>query len=267
MQGRLSPKIGGKIQAFPMKNWKSEFSKAKEIGFYSIEWIFENPIEENPLYTTNGRQEIANLIQETGVQVEYVCADFFMQNPIVNEKQNLKFSETLILKLLNFCKEIGAKCIEIPFVDQSSLLNRDYSFLINFFNSFENELKSLDLLLNLETDLNANPFKNLISELNLKIGANYDIGNSASLGYNFFEEIEAYGKRINNVHIKDRVLGGSTIEFGKGNAKISNVLQCLSDINYENGITLQGYRGDKDIEIAIKQFHFTKQIISDLNSA
>ena len=267
MQGRLSPKIGGKIQAFPMKNWKSEFSKAKEIGFYSIEWIFENPIEENPLYTTNGRQEIVNLIQESGVQVEYVCADYFMQNPIVNEKQNLKFSETLILKLLNFCKEIGAKCIEIPFVDQSSLLNRDYSFLINFFNSFENELKSLDLLLNLETDLNANPFKNLISELNLKIGANYDIGNSASLGYNFFEEIEAYGKRINNVHIKDRVLGGSTIEFGKGNAKISNVLQCLSDINYENGITLQGYRGDKDIEIAMEQFHFTKQIISDLNSA
>ena len=33
MQGRLSPIINNKIQAFPEKYWKTEFSKAKKLGF------------------------------------------------------------------------------------------------------------------------------------------------------------------------------------------------------------------------------------------
>jgi L-ribulose-5-phosphate 3-epimerase len=39
-------------------------------------------------------------------------------------------------------------------------------------------------------------------------GINYDIGNSAALGFNPTEEFAAYGARVVNVHIKDRVLGG-----------------------------------------------------------
>ena len=41
MQGRLSKKIGNKIQAFPHKNWKSEFNKAKKLGLTTIEWTLD----------------------------------------------------------------------------------------------------------------------------------------------------------------------------------------------------------------------------------
>ena len=36
------------------------------------------------------------------------------------------------------------------------------------------------------------------------VGINYDIGNSAALGFDAGQEIDAYGGRIRNVHVKDR---------------------------------------------------------------
>ena len=61
--------------------------------------------------------------------------------------------------------------------------------------------------------------KHFISKLDSKyFGINYDIGNSASLGFDPKEEFTSYGKRISNVHIKDRVLNGGPVTLGKGNA-------------------------------------------------
>ena len=54
-------------------------------------------------------------------------------------------------------------------------------------------------------------------------GINYDIGNSACLGYDPEEEINNYGDRIYNVHIKDRLLHGSTVPLGSGNADIKSI--------------------------------------------
>lgn len=265
MQGRLSPKIDGKIQAFPVENWKSEFQLARQIGFSSIEWIVEKPLELNPLLNEVGINDIKKIIEKTGIKVEFICADIFMQEPIKNEKLILDKSRDLILRIIENGYKIGAKYIEIPFVDNSSIRNIDTHYLLSFFNSFEEELANKDMFINLETDLNHLEFKSLLSKLNFRIGANYDIGNSASLGYDFENEIDSYGERINNVHIKDRKLGGSTVEFGTGNADIEKVLSKLSQINYQEGIIIQGARGENDFEVAKKQYEFTNKITNKLN--
>lgn len=266
MQGRLSPRVDGKIQAFPKNTWKNEFKLAKEIGFTSIEWIIENPLHLNPLLSEAGINQLNELIQETNVKVDFICADIFMETPIIEESKVLQESRDLLNLIIQNAHKIGAKCIEIPFVDKSSLRNRDYKFLISFFNSFEEILQKYNLLISLETDLEPIKFKQLLSQINLRIGANYDIGNSASLGYDFEEELNTYGERIFNLHIKDRKLGGSTVEFGTGSANIEGVLKVLSNINYKNGIIIQGARGEDDIFTAKSQFNYTKKIIQSLNN-
>jgi len=188
-----------------------------------------------------------------------------MELPILDEPQNLEYSQNLLNKLIINAHKIGAKCIEIPFVDKSSIKDKDYEYLVNFFNSFKDNLQKYDLLISLETDLEPTAFKELLDKLDPKIGANYDIGNSASLGYDFITELESYGKRIFNVHIKDRKLGGTTVEFGSGNADIEGVLSFLSKISYKNGIIIQGARGDDDIYTAKSQLNFSKKIIENLN--
>jgi hexulose-6-phosphate isomerase len=73
-------------------------------------------------------------------------------------------------------------------------------------------------------------------------GINYDIGNSAALGFNPQEEFAAYGARIVNVHIKDRMLGGTTVPLGTGSANFDAVFEALAKVNYRGNFILQTAR-------------------------
>ena len=42
MQGRLSRRIGDKIQSFPINDWEKEFQLAAEIGYSCIEWVIDS---------------------------------------------------------------------------------------------------------------------------------------------------------------------------------------------------------------------------------
>ena len=108
MQGRLSPRIDGKIQAYPAKTWQKEFEIAKEVGYSTIEWIVEKPLEINALMSKSGMQEIKEIILKTGVRVDYVCADIFMQQPLVRMSEKIKEENKKILEqILNNSREIA----------------------------------------------------------------------------------------------------------------------------------------------------------------
>ena len=60
MQGRLSPQLADKIQAFPKAHWREEFAIAERLGFPLMEWTLDyEAVAENPLLTQAGRGEIA----------------------------------------------------------------------------------------------------------------------------------------------------------------------------------------------------------------
>ena len=73
-------------------------------------------------------------------------------------------------------------------------------------------------------------------------GINYDTGNSAALGFNSSEEFYEYGKRIINVHIKDRVFKGKTVPLTKGNADFKKIFRGLNDLGYKGNFILQTAR-------------------------
>jgi hexulose-6-phosphate isomerase len=73
-------------------------------------------------------------------------------------------------------------------------------------------------------------------------GVNYDIGNSASLGFDPDAELAAYGRRVLNVHIKDRVLNGTTVPLGAGNADFDAVFTALGRLHYAGNYILQTAR-------------------------
>ena len=78
------------------------------------------------------------------------------------------------------------------------------------------------LIIIFESDYPPSELKRFIGKLPQELfGINYDIGNSASLGYNHQEELKAYGKNIYNIHVKDRVLYGETVPLGEGHANFS----------------------------------------------
>jgi L-ribulose-5-phosphate 3-epimerase UlaE len=267
MQGRLLPKYKGRYQAHPVGYWQDEFLIAKDIGIDLIEFIFDlDDANSNPLINSHGKELILNLIASTNVGVQTICADYFMHAPIHSPDKDISYNSLKTLeKLLVNASEIGVKDIVIPCVDHSSLNN--LALRNNFIKSiklFDAMLKDLNINLSLETDLKPKDFLSLMESINSNhVKINYDLGNSASLGYDINEEFNAYGKLITDIHIKDRNLGGSSVILGTGNANFDKFFLKIKEYNYRGPLIMQAYRDD-EINTFKDQFIWFKNYISNL---
>lgn len=246
MQGRLLPPVNNAIQAFPEHGWQKEFSLAAEIGLDCIEFIFDGTeYTYHPLMTKNGLHEIQQLIRDTGVRVRSVCADYFMPYPLHRgTSDQLATRVTILQDLILNCSTLDIGNIIVPCVDNSRLQNetekQEFKFRLGKCLAIAEDC---GINIALETDLGPESFAGLVQDIDhdcLKI--NYDTGNSASLGYDPAAEFASYGKRITDVHIKDRVLGGTTVPLGEGAVNFSLVFSLLDRMNYKGIFILQTAR-------------------------
>jgi len=251
MQGRLSVQNPRAYQAFPEKSWAEEFRLAGESGFQHIEWVLESHrFDENPLFVHTAY--IAELSISEGVTVPSLCADFLMDSPLSPGNQG---SWRAYEKVIDYSERLGIHVIVIPCVDSSSLL--DPANLNNLRLSLPKAIELADrhlIKLALETDLPPAEFSNLLSSFDTpSIGVNYDSGNSASLGYDFEEEMTSYGDRITDFHVKDRIRGGQTVKLGQGAADFPKILNYLSRETFTGIVTMQAWRDEDGVPSAHAQ--------------
>lgn len=269
MQGRLVPKYQDRYQAFPIGMWQDEFKVASECGLDLIEFILDfNDAEESPLLKSGGVDEIKLTMKETGVSVKTVCADYFMEAPLhSSDNEAVKKSFSVLERLLEVAKMLEITDIVIPCVDQSSLKTQEAADrFVEQVTKFIPIIEAKNINLSLETDLAPKPFINLLDRLNSKnITVNYDIGNSAALGFDSDEELSAYGDRITDIHIKDRVLGGGPVVLGKGNADFLKFFNKLKEFNYQGPFIMQAYRDDQGVVIFKEQLDWITPFISIVN--
>ena len=265
MQGRLIPPKGRGIQFFPFKEWQEEFKKASGIKIDEIDFIFDlDRYQENPLWTQEGIASIQKAIGESGVKVRHICADFFMRRPFFRVTEQERQDNIAILKqLIAAAKQIGAENIEIPLVDNSSLkTEEEKEILVQSLKECLPKAKQSGVTISLEADLPPQELLELVKRFDVKI--TYDSGNSSSLGYDSYEEISTYGEYLSNVHIKDRVLRGTTVPLGTGNANFDKLFQGLKEANYKGSFTLQSARQEegKEAETILSYVDFVKKYIS-----
>jgi L-ribulose-5-phosphate 3-epimerase len=246
MQGRLSPIEDGKIQAFPWNHWQAEFPAAQAHGFSLMEWTLDRArLFENPLMNEAGRNEIRALSAKHGVKVGSLTGDIFMQAPFwkadgAERRQRLVEFDAVC----EACAGTGVGIVVVPLVDNGAMANADEEDLVIV------ELTRRARIFQVrgqrivfECDYAPARLAQFIARLPADtFGINYDIGNSAALGYDCAEEIGAYSRRVVNVHIKDRVLGGTTVPLGTGNADLPRALRLLVKSGYRGSYILQTAR-------------------------
>jgi L-ribulose-5-phosphate 3-epimerase len=270
MQGRLSPIERGRLQTFPFHNWEKEFQIASKNNFSLIEWTIDTyKINNNPILNEEGVKKIKSNLDKFSIKVESVTCDFFMENPLFNKNKNKIDSIDYVIKLLNNCKFLGVKYIVLPIVDFSSIKNKfDEIKLINEINSLSNIIPEGTKIL-FETDFS--PVHNLsfINKFDKsKFGLNYDTGNSASLGYNFDEEMINFYDYIDNVHIKDRKFNSHSVDLGLGSFLFKNFFLFLSKKKYKGNLILQTARSKsgKHLELLLKNKLFIENITNAIKS-
>lgn len=246
MQGRLSPLIDGRIQSFPWPYWQHEFELAEEYGFKLMEWTLDQErLHENPLMTASGRAEISALRRRHGLGIPSLTGDCFMQAPFwkANDSERASLQDDF-LAVVKACAEVAISTIVVPLVDNGRLDNLEQEeILTGFLMSRIPLFEECGLRIVFESDLGPLDLARFINRLDSRrFGVNYDIGNSAALGFDPEQEIASYGNRICNVHVKDRVLGGTTVALGSGNADFETVFAALGRAGYAGNHILQTAR-------------------------
>lgn len=259
MQGRLSPVVDGVIQQFPWNHWEQEFAIASELGLCLMEWTLDQDrLYQNPLMTAAGQAAILNLSDTFGVAIQSLTGDCFMQSPfwkrVGAEKLELQND---FMAILDSCQKIGISIVVVPLVDEGRIANaQEMANLVEFLSDITPWLEKNEIRIAFESDFTPCDLKDFIGRFPDKIfGINYDIGNSAALGFNVEEEFAAYGNRVFNVHVKDRILGGTTVPLGSGNTDFIKVFRSLRKIGYKGSYILQTARApDGDHAGVLRQY-------------
>lgn len=255
MQGRLSPMRNGRIQSFPWNHWQQEFQIAARLGFGLMEWTLDQEsLYENPLLTAAGQAAIKDACQRYDLTIQSLTCDCFMQSPFwkvaADERETLQQD---FLAVAQACATVGIEMMVVPLVDNGSLKNAEQEDgLVSFLQTLSKWLVGRRLVVVFESDFGPEELARFIGRLDRDcFGINYDIGNSAALGFDPTQEISMYGSRILNVHIKDRLLGGTTVPLGTGNADFDAVFAALAKIGYRGKYILQTARAADDDHAAV----------------
>lgn len=244
MQGRLSPLVDGRIQAFPSAHWIEEFRTAKNHGLLNMEWTIDtSSYSVNPLVLKPLHSRIRELSIQNSVKIPSVTCDFYMENP--HWDSTGRDTEKGIWEILEGMKEISASILVIPLVDNSSIRNQP-NIDLTFFQQWETLLRENGLRIAFELDLDPEVTVNFINEFpSDAFGINYDIGNSAAFSFDPSEELNSYGERVINVHVKDRIQNGTTVPLGKGDADFSKVIKKLEESSYKGNFIMQTARSSR----------------------
>ena len=263
MQGRLLPKYKNNYQAHPVGYWQNEFFIAKKLGLDLIEFILDfDGVKKNPLMNMIGLEEIKNVTKNSGVDLNTVCADYFMVAPLHSVSADvIEESKQILNILIRNCSSLGISDIVIPCIDNSSLSRKSSinSFIQNIKPGLELAEK-LNINLALESDLQPIQLKKLLKSVgSTRLTINYDTGNSSAMGFNPIEEFKMYGYNITDIHIKDRILKGESVLLGEGNTNFKTIFQCINDINYSGPLIMEAYRNDDGLQIFKKQLKWFKE--------
>jgi L-ribulose-5-phosphate 3-epimerase len=263
MQGRLLPKYKGRYQAHPVGYWQEEFKIAHDLGLGLIEFILDfDENNKNPLLSEFGLREIADNAERNHLGVKTICADYFMEAPLHSQNREIaQQSLNTLLTLISNASKIKISDIVIPCIDQSTFKNeQDINRFVHIISPARDFAEQLGINLSLETDLAPEPFLHLLEELDSPIfTVNYDTGNSAALGYNPIEELSAYGSRISDIHIKDRLKGGGSVVLGTGDTDFLAFFSALQQFDYRGPFIMQAYRDEEGVNIFKKQLTWFRE--------
>jgi len=241
MQGRLSPIRNGRIQSFPWENWEKELEIGSSLNFKLMEWTIDSEnFLENPLLLEVETGQIAKLLKSKNIEIHSVTCDYYMENPF-GESDDFQVLANL-KKIIEAMQLVKAHILVIPLVDNSSISEINQSTVSKFLELAEC-LAEHEVKIAFESDFNPPQLAEFIEYFpDHLFGINYDIGNSAALGFKPLEEFAEYGNRVINVHVKDRPFGGSTVPLGQGNADFSEIFRLLEQFKYQGNYILQTAR-------------------------
>ena len=270
VQGRALPQSGESLQSFP-SNWMDEFPLLQQLGFDGIEWIYDKKSEfTNPILDSNESQKIKTISKKHNVSLENIVFDWFMVHSLFKKDEiSLKNKIKKLVNLIETSQRIGFQRIIFPLLEENAINNpNDMDLFLKVFSDDILSILTLNKIeIHFETSLSPPSELEFISKLDhnqTKIC--FDMGNSASLGYDPAHVLNKIAPYLGSVHIKDRLLNGGSIPLGEGVVDFSKIFSILNEIDFSGFFSLQAYRdkNSNNAELLKNYLMFINNIIGRL---
>jgi L-ribulose-5-phosphate 3-epimerase len=245
MQGRLSPRPASRLQAFPHESWPEEFALAKRVGFSYLEWIYEaERARENPIASAAGRAAIRACAEASGLPVASVCADYFMIHRLTGGSAGERAANAdCLAELARWTRELGATRILLPLLETSALPTPELVQQVT--ESIQRVCPTLDecgIALGLEMEIPGDQYAAVIRGVgHPRVRAYYDCGNSTAQGFDIAQDVVPLLPLLEAVHLKDRVVNGTSQPFGRGAANFAGFFAVLAEAGYQGDFLTQHY--------------------------
>ena len=270
VQGRALPQIDESLQSFP-SNWIEEFPLIEKLGFDGIEWIYDKKSEyNNPILNLDQHENIKMISKKYNVSLENIVFDWFIIHPLIkNNDITLSTKIEKLIDLLDTSEKIGFQRVIFPLLEGNSIhdSNEMELFLKIFSDNILPTLNLKKLEIHFETSMSPNDEFYFINKLdNSQTKICFDMGNSASLGFDCSEVLDKISPFLGSVHIKDRLINGPTVPLGEGLVDFSKVFKILNEIKFLGPISFQAYRNknSNNIELLNSYLMFINNIIRKL---
>jgi len=201
VMGRLSDKIGGEFQYFPIDGWQKELKIGKNYGFDGVEWIISD--YSNPIFNKLFLKDIKKNLNKRKMKICSLALDLIMKEPLHKIKnENISW---LIKKILYIQKNFKISRITVPIEETSRYRNqKEKNKSLKNLNLIVKKL-SLKSLISIETDLSVKELKSIFKNKNfLKLGLLVDIGNLRALNRSLKTYFNLFSNRIYGIHVKYR---------------------------------------------------------------
>ena len=246
VQGRALPQSDESLQSFPF-NWSDEFPLIQQLGFDGIEWIYDKKSEfTNPILDSEESQKIKSISKKFNISLENIVFDWFITHSLFRKDEiSLKNKIKKLVDLIEKSQNIGFKQIIFPLLEENAINNsNDMDIFLKIFSDDILSVLNLNKIeIHFETSLPPISELEFISKLDhnqTKIC--FDMGNSASMGYDPADVLNSIAPYLGTVHIKDRLLDGDSVPLGEGAVDFSKVFSILNEINFSGYFSFQAYR-------------------------
>ena len=240
------------------------FPKAKELGFHGVELGIGLDYREDPLWTGDGyiRQAIKEEARLTGVEAASICLHLLNYDENSPASINAEHRETgreIIQNAVEACADIGASVILVPFFGTATLKTQEQTrLLIDEIIELSPTAEDRGVCLALETSMEAPELVQVVESIGSEcVQVYFDIGNTASMGYDVVQEITTLGELIVQVHVKDhpsRILGEGEIDFG-------GVIAALEKTGFDGYLVLETPSLDDSVGSASNNLAYLRRVV------
>ena len=247
VQGRLVQSPNGELQCFPGNLWPDEFVIAKENGIKFIELLAEREHNQsNPLWSSNGREEILQVAKSNGIDLYSSCTDYIINHNILQpDKDSLSDH---VYAFIDVTAKLGCKNAIFPLLEASNISSDNLEEFFEPIKEYADYAAKKNVSILLETLLSSEDLLYFLESLNHpNVQCVFDTGNRVQQSKSLSNEIKLLGQYIKHVHIKDKDSSGENVILGTGLVNFYEVFKALYEINYSGPFVFETTRGNDPV--------------------